>query len=57
MHGSKFESKYLNPVNEDSNDLMLMVPYMVPLPHDVSVKFSRNSSIKDMIFYDVIKWG
>ena len=36
---------------------MLSNPYYIHLPFDVQVNFSRNSNIKEQIFYDVIKNG
>lgn len=38
-----------------SQNYILEVPYFAKLPNDAVVSHSRNSNIKDQLFYDIVK--
>ena len=41
--------------NLKCQNYILEVPYFAKLPNDAVVSHSRNSNIKDQLFYDVVK--
>ena len=56
VHGPKFKDM-LDQKSLKQSNYILDVPYFAKLPSDATVQHTRNSLIKDQMFYDIVRNG
>jgi hypothetical protein len=54
VHGPKFKDM-LKVSNLKHCNYILDIPYFSKIPADADVRHSRNSNVKDQLFYDIIR--